>query len=200
MSPDLNDINNFWFNEVGPSRWFDADPALDYAVLKNFESTYLTAIDGKLRHWESNSEGMLALILLSDVFPQRMYRGTAQAYATLDLALDFARIAIINHFDDRIDRSFKLFFYTPFVNSEYMGDQRLALFYIRERTKRNEWLAMAEQSFDLIHRFGRFPERNAILGRESTPEELAYLKGKQPVSEPVPSGLDAALAFSGSPA
>ena len=200
MSPDVNDIINFWFNEVGQDRWFNADPALDHAVLKNFESTYQMALDGQLRQWEATPEGMLTLILLFDTFPQRMYRGTPQAYATLDLALDYARIAIINHFDDRIDRSFKLFFYTPFLNSEYMGDQRLSLFYIRERTKREEWLVMAEQAFDLIHRFGRFPERNAILGRTSTPEEEAYLTGRPPVSTPVPAGLDAALAMSGSPA
>ena len=200
MAPDINDIIHFWFNEVGRSRWFAPDLALDHAIQKNFESTYLMALNGELRHWEQTPEGMLALILLFDVFAQRMYRGTAKAYMTSDLALDLARLAIINHFDDRIDREFKLFFYLPFMNSEYMGDQRLALFYIRERTKREEWLIMAEHTYDIMHRFGRFPDRNTALGRESSPEETAYLSGQPPVAYPVPMGLDAALAMSGNPA
>src|SRR5262249_45494278 len=115
-------------------------------------------------------------ILLLHEFPRRMFRGTARAFETDDLALDLARAAIINHFDDRIDKAYKLIFYLPFLNSENIGDQRLALFYIRERTKENIWLTMAEENFNTVERFGRFPNRNPILGREPTPAEIEFLK------------------------
>src|SRR6202012_5493831 len=128
-------------------------------------------VKGELQSWEANPEGMLALLLLLGEFPRRMFRGTTRAFATDDIALELARDAVIKHFDDRIDKQFKLFIYLPFLNSESMGDQRLALFYIRERIKENEWLDRAEQHFYTIQRFGRFPDRNPVLGRELTAEE-----------------------------
>jgi len=118
-------------------------------------------------------------MLLLDQFPRRMFRGTSKAFETDDLALDLARQAIIGHFDDRIDKQYKLLFYLPFLNSENMGDQRLALFYIRERAKENDWLSLAENNFEIVQRFGRFPQRNPILGREPTPEEAAFLQRAQ---------------------
>ena len=105
-----------------------------------------------------------------------MYRGTSRSFATDEQALDLAREAIVNHFDDRIDKTYKLIFYLPFLNSESIANQRLALFYIRERTKEDAWLSMAERNFNTVERFGRFPSRNPVLGREPTPEEAEYLK------------------------
>ena len=104
---------------------------------------------------------------------------TVQADAKL-LTIDLARTAIIKHFDDRIDKQYKLLFYLPFLNSESMGDQRLALFYIRERTKEDEWLDLAQQHYHTIQRFGRFPERSPILGRELTPEEAEQIQKDHP--------------------
>jgi uncharacterized protein (DUF924 family) len=92
------------------------------------------------------------------------------------MALELARSAIIKHFDDRIDKQYKMLFYLPFLNSENVGDQRLALFYIRERAKDNEWLTLAEKNHEIVQRFGRFPQRNPILGREPTPEEASFLE------------------------
>ena len=131
---------------------------------------------------------MLALLLLLDEFPRRMFRGTSRAFETDDQALELARTAIIKHFDDRIDKQFKLFFYLPFLNSESMGDQRLALFYIRERTKESEWLDRAEQHFYTIQRFGRFPDRSPVLGREMTPEEAEFLKQSASAGNAVRAG------------
>ncbi|HUY69107.1 MAG TPA: DUF924 family protein [Alphaproteobacteria bacterium] len=170
------DILNFWFYEIGRERWFADDRALDGQIRDKFLPPYENAIAGGLTEWEATPEGALALLLLLDQFPRRMFRGTARAFESDERALDLARAAIIKHFDDRIDRSFKLFFYLPFLNSESMGDQRLALFYIRERVKENDWLARAEQHFDIIQRFGRFPQRNPILGRALTAEETEFLK------------------------
>jgi uncharacterized protein (DUF924 family) len=176
MSTSPEDILNFWIYVVGRDRWFKDDRALDATICERFLSTYEDAAAGKFKSWEENPEGMLALMLLLDQFPRRMFRGTPRAYETDEMALDLSRNAIIKHFDDRIDRQYKLFFYLPFLNSESLGDQRLALFYIRERTKENDWLSIAERSFDTVQRFGRFPQRNPVLGREPTPEESTFLQ------------------------
>ena len=176
MSTNAEDVLNFWFYEIGRDRWFADDRALDLLIREKFLALYEDAAQGKLKAWEETPEGMLALMLLLDQFPRRLFRGTSRAFETDAMALELARNAIIKHFDDRIDKQFKLFFYLPFLNSESVGDQRLALFYIRERTKEDEWLDRAQEHFYTIQKFGRFPQRNPILGRELTPEEAEYLK------------------------
>jgi uncharacterized protein (DUF924 family) len=176
MKIDAEDILNFWFTEVGPERWFAPDTLLDGRIRTEYGELYEKAAAGDLKKWEETPEKMLALIILLDQFPRRMFRGTAKAYATDETALELARTAIIKHFDDRIDRAYKLIFYLPFEHSEHLGDQRLAIFYIRERTKEPIWVDNAERRLDIIQSFGRFPHRNERLGRESTPEEIAFLQ------------------------
>src|SRR5581483_4415276 len=143
MPVNPEDILNFWIYEVGRDRWFSDDRTLDLQVREKFLATYEEAAQGKLKAWEATPEGMLALMLLLDQFPRRMFRGTSRAFETDEMALELARESIIKHFDDRIDKQYKLLFYLPFLNSESMGDQRLALFYIRERTKEDDWLDRA---------------------------------------------------------
>lgn len=176
MLIDPEEILNFWFYEVGPDKWFNQDPALDAIMRDRFLSAYERASLDELREWEAQPESMLALLLLLDQFPRRMFRGTARAFASDDMAMELARQAIINHFDDRIDRGYKLIFYLPFVHSERIGDQRLASFYIRERTKMPEWVDRAEWCSIVIQCFNRFPHRNVALGRESSADELEFLK------------------------
>jgi len=175
MSTGPEDILNFWFMEIGPDRWFEPDAGLDMLVRAKFLEIHEQTARGGMKKWEETPEGMLALILLLDTFPRRMFRGTPRAYATDEMALELARTAIISHFDDRIDRSFKLFFYLPFEHSEQPGNQRLSVYYVRERTKEPRWVDRAEWHSSVIQCFGRFPHRNAILGRESTPEEIDFL-------------------------
>ena len=176
MTIAAEDVLNFWFYEVGHDRWMSDDRALDTLIRDRFQQTYEIAAAGGLKEWENTPEGMLALMLLLDQFPRRMFRGTSRAFETDEMALDLAREAIIKHFDDRIDKGYKMLFYLPFLNSEDEGNQRLALFYIRERAKEDEWLKLAERNYETILRFGRLPERNPVLGRQPTPEEDAYLK------------------------
>jgi uncharacterized protein (DUF924 family) len=178
MKPAPDDVLNYWAYEVGQDKWFREDFALDSAIRERFLGAYEQAARGDLKDWEETPEGMLALMLLLDQFPRRMFRGTSRAFETDEMALELARSAIIKHFDDRIDRQYKLIFYLPFLDSESIGDQRLALFYIRERTREDEWLSLAERHFDIVQRFGRFPQRNPILGREPTPEEIEFLNSK----------------------
>lgn len=178
MNPmsEAEEVLNFWFYEVGRDRWFTADPALDKQITERFLPLYEQAVKGEFREWEKTPEGSLALMLLYDEFPRHMFRGTPRAFETDELALELARDSIIKHFDDRIDKQYKLLFYLPFLNSESVSDQRLALFYIRERAKDNDWLTKAETNHEIVQRFGRFPERNPVLGREPTPEEAQFLE------------------------
>jgi uncharacterized protein (DUF924 family) len=176
MSLTPEDVLNFWFYEVGRDRWFSTDRALDAQLRERFLPLYEQAMGNGIKEWEVTPEGTLALLLLLDQFPRRMFRGTSRAFEADERALDLARDGIIRHFDDRIDRQFKLFFYLPFLNSENMGDQRLALFYIRERVKEEDWLVRAERHFTIIQKFGHDPERSTVLGRELTSEEEAFLK------------------------
>lgn len=176
MSSAPEEILDYWYREVGAEHWFTPNTARDEALRVKFQNDYDRATNGALNDWEDNPTGMLALMLLLDQFPRWMFRGTAKAFATDDVAIDLARTAIIKHFDDRIDSTYKLCFYLPFAHSENLSDQRLALFYIRERTKNNTWLDAAEHHFQTIQKFGHFPERNKALGRPSTAEETAYLQ------------------------
>ncbi len=165
------DILNYWFYEVGRDKWFADEKLLDAQIREKFLSDYEKAFRGEYKEWEKTPEGTLALLLLLDEFPRHMFRDTPRAFETSDTALELARESIINHFDDRIDKQYKLLFYLPFLNSENIGDQRLALFYIRERVKDDEWLAMAEKNHEIVQKYGRFPHRDAILGRHPDLEE-----------------------------
>jgi uncharacterized protein (DUF924 family) len=178
MAQTPEDILDFWLREIGSDRWFQDDQHFDALMRERFSDIQGKAAREELSSWKKTPEGMLALILLLQEFPRRMFRGTPNAFASDDLALELAREAIVHHFDDRIDKTYKLIFYLPYANSESMGDQRLSLFYIRERTKEDSWLSMAERNFNIVDHFGRFPDRNPILGRESTSAETAFL-GKQ---------------------
>ncbi|MBP7253783.1 MAG: DUF924 domain-containing protein [Alphaproteobacteria bacterium] len=173
------ELLEYWFREVGVARWFKPDATIDAKLSERYLEMHERAVNGALSDWEANPTGMLGLMLLLDQFPRRMFRGTPRAFATDELALDLARTAIIKHFDDRIDTSYKLCFYLPFAHSENMGDQRLSLFYIRERTKNGDWLDYAESCYNTIQTFDRFPDRNKILGRASTKAEEDFLTQKR---------------------
>ncbi|MFA5040352.1 MAG: DUF924 family protein [Bdellovibrionales bacterium] len=168
---EAEDLLNYWFYEVGRDKWFANEESLDLQIRERFLADYEKAFRGEYKKWEETPEGTLALLLLLDEFPRRMFRDTPRAFESAEMALEMAREAIINHFDDRIDRQYKLLFYLPFLNSENIGDQRLALFYIRERVKDNEWLALAEKNHEIVQKYGRFPQRDAILGRHPDLEE-----------------------------
>jgi len=176
MTSDIEEILNFWFYDIKADCWFNDDASIDKTILSRFLEAYEKAKKGELKEWEDTPEGVIALLLLLDTFPRRMFRGDLKAYETDDQALELARKAVINHFDDRIDRNYKLFFYIPFQHSENMGDQRLASFYIRERTKEPVWVDEADRRYQIIQVFGRFPHRNEILSRETTDDEKAYLE------------------------
>ena len=170
-TPD--EVIAFW-REAGAAKWFARDEAFDAEFRQRFESAHFAAARGEYGAWMTSAEGALALQILLDQFPRNCFRGTAHSYATDGLALHYARRAIASGYDLQVDSMLRMFFYLPFEHSEVMAnqDQALALF---EGIGDAELTRYAVLHRDLIARFGRFPHRNAALGRESTQEEIDYL-------------------------
>jgi len=164
----------FW-RAVGPDKWFEKDEALDEEILRRFLSAHEAAASGKLAAWERSAEGALALLILLDQFPRNMFRGSPRAFATDPLAREVASRAILNGFDGAIP-DMRTFFYLPFMHSELMADQEKALTFYRVNGSA-DGRKYAELHADIIRRFGRFPHRNAVLGRATTPEEQTFLGG-----------------------
>jgi uncharacterized protein (DUF924 family) len=134
------------------------------------------AAAGRLSAWESTAEGTLALLILLDQFPRNMFRDSARAFATGPLARSIAAGALVRGFDAQVPADMRSFFYLPFEHSEDMADQEraLALYKAAGNADNLKW---AELHADIIRRFGRFPHRNAVLGRVTTAEEQAFLDG-----------------------
>lgn len=178
MTP--HEIIAFW-SAVGEARWFEQDPALDSDIVRRFENTYMLARDGKLADWEKTAEGALAMLILLDQFPRNMFRGKAEAFATDALALALSKRAIARSFDLEIEPRLRCFFYLPFTHSERMADQERGVTLTAERlgigSKQHVYAVLHR---DAIAKFGRFPGRNAALGRQSTPEELQFLGSNPP--------------------
>ena len=166
------DVVAFW-RDVGPKRWFEKDAALDDEVRRRFLSLHEAASAGKLTEWEQSAESALALLILLDQFPRNMFRGQARAFATDPLARAIASRAILSGFDGAVP-DMRTFFYLPFMHSEDAADQERALTFYRVHGD-SEGVKYAELHADIIRKFGRFPHRNVILGRVSTPEEQGFL-------------------------
>jgi uncharacterized protein (DUF924 family) len=175
-----------WFGPPGdPGReqpreiWFKSTPEFDAFLREAFLADNQAAAAGALSSWEATPEGALALVLLLDQIPRNIFRGVPQAYATDAAARAAADRALAKGFDQLVPPPWRLFFYMPFHHSEAIDDQRrsLALF---EALPRNPDRAGSMRRYgrpyiEIIERFGRFPHRNAVLGRVSTPEEIAFL-------------------------
>jgi len=167
------DVLAFWL-AAGPDRWFDKEEAFDREVRQKFESLYEEAAAGLLDSWEASPEGALAFTIVLDQFPRNMFRGSARAFATDPLARAVADRAIARGFDQLVAVPMRPFFYLPFEHSEDLADQTRSIALSR-RTGDAERVKWAEMHADIIRCFGRFPHRNAALGRSTTPAEQAFL-------------------------
>jgi uncharacterized protein (DUF924 family) len=167
------DITAYW-RAAGPAKWFRKNAAFDREITARFLVTHEAAAAGRLADWETTTQGALALLLLLDQFPRNMFRRSARAFATDPLARAVADRAIARGFDLSVAAAERTFFYLPFEHSEDLADQERSLTLSRQAGdgKADEY---AESHADIIRRFGRFPHRNAVLGRASTPEEQAFL-------------------------
>lgn len=167
------DIVAFW-REAGPDRWFNKDTDFDAEIRRRFLTTHEAAAAGQLTAWEATAEGALALLILLDQFPRNMFRDSARAFATDPLARAVAAGALLRGFDAQVPADLRTFFYLPFEHAEDMADQErcIALYKAAGDADNLKW---AELHADIIRRFGRFPHRNAVLGRATTPEEQKFL-------------------------
>jgi uncharacterized protein (DUF924 family) len=173
MSIEPNDVLAFW-RAAGPDKWFNKNDAFDAEIRDKFLAAYEAAAAGKLAEWEQSAEGALALVIVLDQFPRNMFRGSARTYAADPLARAVADRAIARGFDRHFARPERLFFYLPFTHSEDLADQERCVALHREAGE-VDWMKYAEEHADIIRRFGRFPHRNAVLGRATTPDEQAFL-------------------------
>ena len=167
------DVIDFWV-EAGPGKWFARDAAFDALVRDRFEAVHHAAARRARDHWRDSPEGALALLILLDQVPRNIFRGSPHAFATDPLARAVARQAIERGFDKQVDPTLRPFFYLPFEHSEDAADQDygVALCAAHGDAETLKWAILHR---DIIDRFGRFPHRNAMLGRETTAQEQAFL-------------------------
>ena len=186
VAPEGAAVLDFWFgapDDAGHTlprkAWFEKDPAFDEAIRQRFRGTYDRAVAGAFDHWRVHRRACPALILVFDQLPRNMFRSTPQAFATDARARALAEHAVALGFDRGIPPAHRAFFYLPFEHSENLADQdrSVRLFEsIEPHPGRDEAIRYALRHREIVERFGRFPHRNAVLGRRSTSEELAFLQ------------------------
>jgi uncharacterized protein (DUF924 family) len=174
LGNSAQDVLTFW-REAGPKRWFRKDPAFDQQFRERFLATHEMAARGELAGWSATARGALALLVLLDQFPRNAFRGTPRMFATDAQALQLAREAVAAGFDRQVEAGLRNFFYLPFMHSEQLPDQDDALALTAALGAPQQRYAIEHR--DIIRRFGRFPHRNAVLGRANTPEEDTFLAG-----------------------
>ena len=177
---------DFWFGVPGdPERlhhrqiWFRSTPEFDAAVRRGFAADHDQAVAGRLADWEGAAESALALVMLLDQVPRNIFRSTKRAFASDALALATTRRALDRGFDLAVPAAWRLFFYLPFEHSEVLADQQRGIALLEATPPvagRPGDGRMSRLHLEIIERFGRFPHRNPILGRQSSAEELAFLE------------------------
>lgn len=169
----ISDVVGFWKEAGAQGRWFDKEKSFDRKFREGFLALHMEVAERRHDGWMEKPEGALALLILTDQFPRNAFRGTGHMYATDPLARDYARQAQTAGHMERIEKDLRLFFCLPFAHSESIADQDVS---VRLNAQLGEpWLSHAESHRDIIRRFGRFPHRNPMLGRKTTPEEARFL-------------------------
>lgn len=176
MRDTKHEIVQFWFEETQPELWFRQDGIVNQHITERFLVSYDMARDGLCNGWSSDAVGCLALCLLLGHFPRRLFVGEARAYETDERTLLFAKQAVREGFDQIVPAEQRVFLYLPFMRYESVDAQERGLrLFEALKEEEPEACQAAQRLYDVCERFGRFPERNAALGRESTPDELQYL-------------------------
>ena len=176
---------DFWFGAPGAAgygqprkAWFVKKPAFDAQVRERFLGLHGRALSGELRHWEATPLSLLALIILLDQLPRNMFRGQAASFAGDPQALAAARLMVARAWDTPLPPAMRGFVYLPYEHAEDVmaQEESMRLFAsLPAGAERDDLLAWARKHHEVIRRFGRFPHRNGILGRASTPDEEAFL-------------------------
>lgn len=178
MAADCRALLDFWFSDPMRRHWFASTPERDAEIRDRFERLWQQAATGALDAWQDTPEGALALVIVLDQLPRNMYRGRPESFSTGQKAVAVAKHAIGQGFHQRIAKDRLAFLFMPLMHSEHLDDQDISvrLFSGAGLTDNLRW---AEHHRDIVRRFGRFPHRNAILGRENTREEQDYLASPQ---------------------
>lgn len=170
---DAGEVLKFWF-ERDRKAWYQKNPAFDEEIRTRFLPLHEQALKGELKGWQAQAGSCLALVILLDQFPRNMFRNSAQAFAADALARDAARVIVERGWDKGMSVDERTFAYLPFEHSESAADQARNCELMKPLGE--ETCRYALRHKEIIDRFGRFPHRNAALGRESTPEEIEFLK------------------------
>jgi uncharacterized protein (DUF924 family) len=171
----ISKVLSFWYSDEMKKQWFSSTPELDTHIRMKFESLWEEGANHQLNSWKDSAYGCLALCIVLDQFPLNMFRGEAKSFTTEQQAVTVTKHAIEYEFDDEIDDSQLSFLYMPLMHSENLSDQDLSVECFKRR-KLDGNTRFAEHHRGLIVKFGRFPHRNAILGRQSTAQEIEYLQ------------------------
>lgn len=169
------DVRDFWFSDLMQPFWFKKSDEIDRQIIQLFGETYEAAHAGRLKHWMDTPEDALALVIVLDQFPRNMFRGSGRSFESNDLALSVARRVLDRGYDQSLDPTRRQFLYLPFMHSEDPDDQDRSV-RLYEALGNQHSLHFACEHRDIVARFGRFPHRNAVLGRENTSEETEFLK------------------------
>ncbi len=171
MRSPIEDVIDFW--RASEANWFTKDYDFDRRFREAFMDLHMQAAARALDDWAHTAEGALALLILLDQFPRNVFRGTGHMYATDPLARHYARRALKEGYPEAVDEPLRLFFALPFAHSEDADDQDISVSLYHKYAAK--WAEHGEGHRDIVRRFGRFPHRNDILGRETTREEAAFL-------------------------
>lgn len=172
---DMERVLTFWFDEAGEAYWWVKDDTFDRLVEKRFAATHRAAVRGELFHWRATPRGRLAEVIAIDQFSRNIYRDRPEAFAWDGMALALAQEAVAASADQALSPVERSFFYLPYMHSESLliHEQALPLY---QANGIASGLDFEIRHRDIIARFGRYPHRNAIVGRESSPEEIEFLK------------------------
>ena len=172
------EIIDFWFSDRVRKLWFNSTPEFDQELRERFLATWEQASRGELDDWKQSAEGCLALVIALDQLPLNMFRGEPRSFATEAQSREVARHAIDQGFDRMLEVEQRAFLYMPFMHSENLADQQLALTLFDQEGLEGNY-RFARHHLGIIEKFGRFPHRNAILGRPSSVEEIEYLNSRE---------------------
>ena len=178
IHPDARELIDFWFSPRVEKLWFNSTPAFDQELRDRYADTYVAACRGECDVWQTSPLGALALVIVFDQLPLNIFRGQPQSFASEARARAVAEKAIANGFDTRLRDAQKAFLYLPYMHSENLADQDRSIELFTEAGLESN-LRFARHHREIVRRFGRFPHRNAILGRQSTAEELTWLASKE---------------------
>lgn len=175
MTVTYQDVLEFWFDELTPKDWFTGGAEIDSLIESRFSELHKTATQGELFEWRQNAQGRLAEIIVLDQFSRNIGRNSPAAFSADPMALALAQEAVAGGFDHQLNEQQKSFLYMPYMHSESLliHEQAVELF---SQTGLEHNLDFELKHKVIIERFGRYPHRNEVLGRTSTPEEIEFLQ------------------------